>query len=117
MLQAKGYQATLEIIVQSANKSEYVDGAVTLAVVEPYSIGGEINLADGEVCIPNRLVGDFVKRHENIYFRPSAHLHPKNALEELECSKGNGAVLIKLIPNIEDINPFNFSCRVFTRGW
>tara|TARA_B100000963_G_scaffold163409_1_gene141979 strand:+ start:402 stop:695 length:294 start_codon:yes stop_codon:yes gene_type:complete len=74
-------------------------------MVEPYSIGGEINLADGEVYIPNRLVGDFVKRHENIYFGPSAHLHRKNALEELEYSKENGAVLIKLILNIEDIDP------------
>ena len=40
MLQAKGSHAILEIIVQSVNKSEYVDGAVILTMDEPYSIGG-----------------------------------------------------------------------------
>tara|TARA_B100001093_G_scaffold2731_1_gene2807 strand:- start:669 stop:998 length:330 start_codon:yes stop_codon:yes gene_type:complete len=74
MLQAKGYQAILEIIVQSVNKSEYVDGAVILAMDEPYSIGGAVNPADGEVCSPNRFVGDFVKRHENLYFGASVIL-------------------------------------------
>ncbi|MBN12323.1 MAG: hypothetical protein CMI17_04870 [Opitutaceae bacterium] len=34
-------------------------------------------------------------------------------MEELEWSKENGAVLIKGLPKIEDIDPSNSSCRDF----
>ena len=90
MLQAKGYRAILEIIVQSVNKSEYVDGAVILAMDDPYSIGGAVNPAEGEVCAPNRFVGDFVKRHENLYFGASVNPNRKVALDVLEWSKEKG---------------------------
>ena len=113
MLQAKGDQAILEIIAQSVNESEYVDGVVILAMDESYSIDGEVNLADGEVCVPNRFVGESVKRHENLYFGASVHTNRKDALEELEWSKENGAILIKWLPNIQDIDLIETT----TRGW
>ena len=113
MLRAKGDQAILEIIAQYVNESEYVDGAVILAMDESCPIDGEVNLADGEVCVPNRFVGESVKRHENLYFGASVHPNRKDALEELEWSKENGAVLIKWLPNIQDIELIETT----TRGW
>jgi len=111
LLKAKGDKAILEIIAQSINESEHVDGVVILAMDEPYSVDGEINLAEGEVCVPNRFVGESVKPYENLYFGASVHPDRKDALDELEWSKENGAVLLKWLPNIQDIDPSNPSYR------
>ena len=117
MLQAKGDQAILEIIVQSVNKSEYVDGAVILAMDEPYSIEGEINLADGEVCVPNRFVGESVKPYENLYFGASVHPNRKDALEELEWSKENGVSSLSGFPILRISTPPIPLVETTTRGW
>ena len=117
MLPAKGYQAILEIIVQSVNKSEYVVGAVILAMDEPYSIGREVNPADGEVCAPNRFVGDFVKRHENLYFGASVNPNRKVALEGLEWSKENGVSSSSGFPILRISTPPIPLVETTTRGW
>lgn len=56
-------------------------------------------------------MGDFVNRHENLYFEASVNPNRKVALDVLEWSKENGGLLIKWLPNIEDIDPSNSSCR------
>ncbi len=111
MLKAKGDEAILEIVSRSVKESEYVEGAVILAMDEPYSIDGEIDRAEGEVCVPNRFVGESVKQYDNLYFGASVHPNRKDALMELEWSKQNGAVLLKWLPNIQNIDPSNPSYK------
>lgn len=103
MVSSRGDQVVMEIIVSSLRESVHVDGAVILA----YTIDGALNSAAGEACVPNRFVGQTVKAHPELYFGASVHPNRKDALSELKWSKENGAVLVKWLPNIQDINPSN----------
>lgn len=112
-LKAKGDEAILETIARSVGDSKYVAGAVILAMDAPYSRDGELDRPAGEVCVPNRFVGNAVKRFDNLYFGASVHPNRTDALEELEWSKANGAVLVKWLPNIQNIDPSNTAYKPF----
>ena len=101
----QGDQIVMDIIARSLRESVHVDGAVILALDAPYTIDGELNRAAGEACVPNRFVGETVKAHPELHFGASIHPNRKDALSELEWSKANGAVFVKWLPNIQDINP------------
>ncbi|MGJ8638619.1 MAG: amidohydrolase family protein [Opitutaceae bacterium] len=105
MVTTEGDQIVLDIIAQSLRESVHVDAAVILALDAPYTIDGELNCDAGEACVPNRFVGEAVKAHPELYFGASIHPNRKDALSELEWSKANGAVFVKWLPNIQDINP------------
>jgi len=102
---AQGDQIVMDIIARSLRESVHVDAAVILALDAPYTIEGELNCAAGEACVPNRFVGEAVKAHPELYFGASVHPNRHDALSELEWSKANGAVFVKWLPNIQDINP------------
>lgn len=100
-----GDKVVMDIIARSLRESVHVDAAVILALDAPYTIDGVLNRAAGEACVPNRFVGEAVKVHPELYFGASVHPNRKDALAELEWSKANGAVFVKWLPNIQDINP------------
>ncbi|CAA6693543.1 MULTISPECIES: amidohydrolase family protein [unclassified Lentimonas] len=102
---AEGDQVVMDIIARSLRESVHVDAAVILALDAPYTIDGELNCAAGEACVPNRFVGEAVKAHPELYFGASVHPNRTDALSELEWSKANGAVFVKWLPNIQDIDP------------
>lgn len=112
-LKAKGDEVILEVIASSIEESEYVEGAVILAMDEPYSANGEKDREAGEVCVPNRFVGESVKPYGNLYFGASVHPNRVDALDELNWSKENGAVLLKWLPNIQNIDPSNRSYKAY----
>ncbi|MGJ8652539.1 MAG: amidohydrolase family protein [Opitutaceae bacterium] len=101
----QGDQIVMDIIARSLLESVHVDAAVILALDAPYTVDGVLNRAAGEACVPNRFVGETVKAHPELYFGASVHPNRKDALAELEWSKANGAVFVKWLPNIQDINP------------
>ena len=101
----EGDELLMGIIAKSIQESEYVDGAVILAMDAPYTAEGELDREGGEVFVPNRFVGEGVKNFPELYFASSVHPNRKDALEELEWSKENGAVLVKWLPNIQNIDP------------
>ncbi len=101
----KGDGRVMEIIATSIRESKLVDSAVILAMDAPYTSEGQLDCAAGEVYVPNRFVGEQVKAFPELLFGASVHPNREDALEELEWSKGNGAVLLKWLPNIQGINP------------
>lgn len=101
----QGDQIVMDIIARSLRESVHVDAAVILALDEPYTVDGVLNRDAGEACVPNRFVGESVKAHSELHFGASVHPNRKDALAELEWSKANGAVFVKWLPNIQDINP------------
>ena len=102
---AKGDQILLDVIARSIRESEYVDGTVILAMDAPYTEDGQVDNAAGEMCVPNRFVGEAVKSYPKLYFGASVHPSRPDALEELTWSKENGAVFVKWLPNIQAIDP------------
>jgi len=97
----------LDIISRKLQDAEYVDDAVILAMDAPYNEAGELDLAAGEVCVPNRFVATTVKSYPELHFGASVHPSRKDALDELTWSKQQGAVLVKWLPNIQNIDPSN----------
>ena len=104
-LTEKGDARLMEIIAQSIRESVHVDGAVILAMDAPHTTEGEVDLESGEVIVPNRFVGESVKAHPELHFGASVHPNRKDALDELTWSKENGAVFVKWLPNIQNIDP------------
>ncbi len=92
------------------------------------SLGGAVILAQDEVCdsqgrvlgeggahfVPNEYVLKLARQHEELL--PGASIHPArpDALEELERCLAAGAVLMKCLPNCQNIDCAD---RRFTRFW
>lgn len=112
-LEDKGDIAVPQIIAQRIRESEYVDGAVILAMDSPYDPEGNEVPSAGELYVPNRFVGEAVKSFPELYFGASVHPARKDALEELRWSKENGAVLLKWLPNIQMIDPSDERYRAY----
>ncbi len=104
-VEEKGDDRVMQIIADSIRGSEFVDDAVILAMDAPYDADGSLDEEALEVYVPNRFVGEAVKRHKGLHFGASVHPNRKDALEELEWSKDNGAVFVKWLPNIQGIDP------------
>ncbi len=103
----------LEVIARSIRESTYVDGAVILAIDATYSVDGELERKECEVYVPNRFVGEAIKAFPELSFGASIHPNRKDALEEIEWSKRNGAVYVKWLPNIQNIDPSDRSYADF----
>jgi len=102
---ARGDASLMEIIARSIRESLHVDGAVILALDEPYDAEGRVDRGIGDVYVPNRFVGEAVKGFPELHFGASVHPNRADALEELAWSKANAAVLVKWLPNIQGIDP------------
>ena len=102
---AKGDRVLVDIIARSIRDSIHVDGAVILALDAPYSVEGKMDRAAGEMFVPNRFVGETIKSFPELYFGASVHPCRTDALKELAWSKENDAVLMKWLPNIQQIDP------------
>lgn len=101
----KGDGRVMQIIADSIRGSEFVNDAVILAMDAPYNAGGNLDEEAIEVYVPNRFVGEEVKKHKGLHFGASVHPNREDAFEELEWSKENGAVFVKWLPNIQGIDP------------
>ncbi|MFA5506402.1 MAG: amidohydrolase family protein [Vulcanimicrobiota bacterium] len=112
-LNEQGDEVLLEIIARRIRESEYVKDAVILAMDCPYDEDGERDLQAGEVYVPNRFVGEALKNYPELHFGASVHPARSDALEELRWSKEMGAVLLKWLPNIQNIDPSNERYRPF----
>lgn len=112
-VEREGDEILMKIIAKSIEQSRYVEGAVILAMDAPYTDEGNLDELEGEVVVPNRFVGEQVKRFSNLYFGSSVHPNRGDALEELEWSKDHGAVLVKWLPNIQNIDPSNERYRAY----
>lgn len=100
-----GDQILVHRIVDSIRDSEYVDGAVLLALDAPRDGRGEIMQDKMEFYVPNEYIAEQVKNYPELYFGASVHPNKPDSLHELAWSKDNGAVLVKWLPNIQEIDP------------
>lgn len=92
-------------ISQSLAQSKYVSKAVLLALDGVVGSDGRLDTNRTEVYVPNDFVAETVARHTNLLFGASVNPYRRDALERLEWAKAHGAVLVKWIPPIMEINP------------
>ena len=81
-----------------------LDAAVILAQDEPYRDDGTKIADTGSFYVPNEFVLRLAREHRE--FLPAVSIHParRDALEELERCLAGGAVMLKCLPNCQNID-------------
>ena len=85
--------------------SRWVKQAVLLAMDGVIDAAGHLDKKATQMFVPNAYVADVASRYEEFLFGASINPHRVDALERLQQAKRDGAVLIKWIPAIMQIDP------------
>ena len=104
-LTEKGDGLVADHISQWLAESRYVKKAVVLALDGAVADNGTLDTNRTEVYVPNEFVVAQVAGHTNLLFGASVNPYRKDALERLDWAKAHGAVLVKWIPSIMNIDP------------
>ncbi len=105
-LEAEGDQLVIKRLSEYIARSRFVDQAVVLAM------DGIVDRATGllderrtQIYIPDDFVAREVAKYPNLLFGSSINPNRPDAIERLEQAAARGAVLVKWIPSIMDIDP------------
>jgi predicted TIM-barrel fold metal-dependent hydrolase len=101
----KGDAVIGDKISSSLAQSKYVSKAVILAMDGVIGADGRLDTNHTEVYFPNEFVAAMCAQHTNLLFGSSVNPYRTDAIERLKWAKAHGAVLVKWIPPIMDINP------------
>jgi len=104
-LDAKGDAVILDRISERLAQSHHVGQAVILALDGAVDDQGELDRARTEVYVPNEYLATEVAKRPNLLFGASVNPYRRDALTRLEWAKAHGAVLIKWLPAIQQIDP------------
>lgn len=100
-----GDQLVLQRLAQSLSRSKSVNLAVVLAMDGVLDSRGELDQTRTEMYIPNEFLAEAVKQHPNLHFGASINPYRRDALERLDQAAASGAVLVKWLPSIQQIDP------------
>ena len=100
-----GDQLVLQRLAASLTAAKSVDVAVVLAMDGALDSKGALDQRCTEMYIPNDFLAEAVKQHTNLRFGASINPHRKDALEQLDKAVTAGAVLMKWLPSIQQIDP------------
>jgi predicted TIM-barrel fold metal-dependent hydrolase len=103
----------VELLLKQIRESS-LGAAVILAQDQVHDEQGKVMKDAGAFYVPNGYVLDLARRHSE--FLPAVSIHPArpDALEELDRCIAAGAVMMKCLPNCQNINCAD---RRFTRFW
>ncbi|MGO8837028.1 MAG: amidohydrolase family protein [Limisphaerales bacterium] len=104
-LLAQGDRLVADRISESLAKSQFVHQAVLLALDGVIGADGQLDTNRTEVYVPDEFVAAMAAQHTNLLFGASVNPYRPDALERLEWAKAHGAVLVKWIPPIMEIDP------------
>jgi predicted TIM-barrel fold metal-dependent hydrolase len=105
-LEAEGDQLVLRRLSKNIARSRYVDQAVVLAmdgIVDRTT--GLLDETRTQFYVPNDFLAREVAKYPNLLFGASINPNRKDSIELLERAAAQGAVLVKWIPSIMDIDP------------
>lgn len=104
-LETEGDAVVIDKISAQVAASRRVDMAVVLALDGVVDAEGNLDREATQVYLPNAFVASETRRHDNLCFGASVNPHRRDALQRLREAKAQGALLVKWIPNIMDIDP------------
>ena len=92
-------------ISEKLTSSSQVGVAVVLALDGAVNAAGDLDSGQTEILVPNEFVARETARYTNLWFGASINPYRRDALERLDWAVTNGAVLVKWIPSIMQIDP------------
>ena len=105
------------VVVASLSKkvaaSRFIDKAVVLALDGVVDENGALDKEATELYVPNEFLAREVKKYDNLFFGASINPYRKDALLRLVQAQQAGAVLIKWIPAIMNIDPADKRLKEF----
>lgn len=104
-LQEHGDTLMVERIAGTLSQSKFVGKAVLLAMDGVIAADGSLDLERTELYVPDEFVAAAASRYPSLLFGASVNPYRKDALKRLDWAKKHGAVLVKWLPSIMDIDP------------
>jgi hypothetical protein len=104
-IQEKGDRLVIKRLSEKVSESRYVSAAVVLAMDGVVGADGELDREKTEMYIPNEFVAREVRQYNNLLFGASINPYRRDAIERLEKAAADGAVLVKWLPAIQNIDP------------
>lgn len=104
-LRAHGDSIVLDRLSARLAQSKHVRRAVVLALDGVVDGNGELDLSRTEVYVPNEFLAAEVHKHPNLLWGACVNPYRHDALQRLEWAKRHGAVLVKWLPSIQQIDP------------
>lgn len=104
-LLAQGDGLMMQRLAATLARSRHVGGAVVLALDGVVDGTGELDLAHTEVYVPNEFVRREVAKYPNLRYGASINPYRRDALARLAAAKRDGAVLLKWLPNVMQVDP------------
>jgi hypothetical protein len=112
-LEKEGDNLLADRVAQLLARSRFVKKAVVLALDGVVGRDGMLDRNRTEIYVPNEFVAGAVARHKNLLFGASVNPYRKDALERLIRVKEQGAVLVKWIPSVMEIDPADPRLKAF----
>lgn len=104
-LKAFGDQILVKKVSNMVSESRFVESAVILAMDGYFEKTGAMNQDKTQIFVPNKYVLEETKKYSNLLYGASINPYRKDAIELLHEAKKDGAVLVKWIPSIMNIDP------------
>lgn len=114
-LDRQGDCLILERLSARLRQSRHVRTAVVLALDGVRDSRGELDRSRTELYVPNDYLARQCARLPNLLFGASINPLRPDALDELDRVAGQGAVLIKWLPSIQDFDPADARLEPFYR--
>ena len=112
-LKERGDGLVVERLSQMLAESKFVKKAVVVAMDGVYDSEGFLDTHQTQVYVPNEFVAEAVSRHSNLLFGASVNPYRKDWRASLDWAKNNGAVLVKWIPSVMNIDPSDLKIEPF----
>ncbi len=106
-LKNQGDQVLVRKLSEQIAQSETIKQAVILAMDGYVDQDGTLNRKETQIFVPNDYVASQTALYDNLLFGASVNPNRKDALLRLQQVKEKGALLIKWIPSIMNIDPSN----------
>ncbi|NOQ78686.1 MAG: amidohydrolase family protein [Gammaproteobacteria bacterium] len=106
-LMKHGDQILFKKLSNQIAQSETIKQSVILALDGYVDLDGQLNRTETQLFIPNDYVAKQTALYDNLLFGASVNPNRKDALQRLQKVKEQGALLIKWIPSIMNIDPSN----------
>ncbi|MFO1459880.1 MAG: amidohydrolase family protein [Verrucomicrobiota bacterium] len=104
-VEREGDALLIRRISERLSESRHVGAAVVLALDGVVDANGDLDRSASEIVVPNEFVARETARYTNLWFGASINPYRRDALERLNWAAAHGAVLVKWIPSIMQIDP------------